>query len=113
MQITDLVEKDLAGFTIKELTSVCYLDEDGRKGKSVGLFQDKDIANAFVRHQANPLRYATWRAFVLTNGKEGLDSMIFLVGPRVTLLDDEKVALETLIRAMTKLSSEEKAILGL
>jgi len=113
MQLMDLVGRDLAGFKIEKLTEVLKTNEDGRTVKSIGFFRDEDVARGFAAYQSNPLRCGRQNVFVLTNGKEGLGSVLFLVGSRVTLLDDEKAALEILKHTMARLSSEEKAILGL
>lgn len=106
MKLKDLLKKSLEGFTIQELTEVFKTDDDGRKSKSFGFFHDESIAKAFAGNQEDAPWHKTNKAFVLTNGEVG-----FLIGDPVTLLDDEKAALETKKRILSKLSKEDREFL--
>jgi len=108
MDAKELLGKSLSGFAVQELTEVFKVDEDGRKKKSLGFFHDESIAKAFAGNQADANWHRTEKVLVLTDGKEG-----FVIGGGVTLLDDEKAALEIKEAAIAKLSEAERKVLGL
>ena len=96
----------LEGFIIQELTEVYKTDDDGRKSKSLGFFRDENLAKAFAGNQIDAPWHKTEKALVLTDGEVG-----FLIGDSVTLLDDEKAALETRKKILSKLSKEDREFL--
>lgn len=110
-KIQEWVNKDLKGFKILEMTEVYGVDFDGRKSVSVGFFKDQDFAKAFagMKNGEGGL-YRTEKAMVLTNGTIG-----YVINNRepVKLLNEktEKVAITK--NALSKLSPEERKILGL
>lgn len=109
MQLTDLLEKSLEGFTVQELTEVYELDVEGRqKIKSIGFFRDENVAKAFAQNQTDANYHRTQKVIVLTNGEIG-----FVIGEPVILLNDEKAALEVREKALAKLSPEERRLLKL
>ena len=108
MDIREFLDKPIDGFTVQELVEVYRTNDDGRKTSSVGFFRDEDIAKAFAGCQEDANWHGTDKVLVLTDGKVG-----FLVGETVTLLDDEKAALEIKQKALAKLTPAERAILKL
>jgi len=107
MYLEDLIGKDLKGFTVRELTEVFRVDEDGRKTKSVGFFRDGTIARAFAQNATDAAWHKTDKALILTDGKVGFR----LLAEPAELFDDEKTALEIREKILAKLSSEERSIL--
>ncbi len=67
----DLVGQDLSGFSVRELTEVYTVNEDGRYDKSVGFFEDEQIAMAFAKNQVDAPWHKTSTEVVLTDGKVG------------------------------------------
>ena len=107
MELEELIGRSLEGFSVKKMTELYIVNEDGKKMKSVGFFQDGNIAKAFAQNQPSPEYYQTGENFVLTDGKVG-----FVVNnENITLMNDEKTALEIREKALAKLSLEERAIL--
>jgi hypothetical protein len=107
MDAKELVEKPLKGFTVKEMTEVYHTNEDGRKTKTIGFFRDEKIAKGFTQNQPSPEYFKTSKEYVLTDGNVG-----FIIVGNITLMDDEKAALEIREKALKKLSAEERGILG-
>lgn len=106
MNLKDFVGKSLDGFVLREMTEVYKTDNDGRKSRSVGFFQNPDVAEAFAGNQQDANWHQTAKHLVFTNGEEG-----FLIGQAVTLLDDEEAALKAREAALAKLTPAERALL--
>lgn len=104
----DLVGKSLDGFTVQEYTEVYMTDNDGRISKSLDHFKDESIAKAFAGHQPDAAWHKTRKVLLLTDGK-----VAFVLGERVTLVDNEKMALEVKEAALKKLTPEERKVLGI
>lgn len=110
MELSELIGKDLAGYSVEELHEVFKVNDDGKKVKSVGYFRSEDIANAFAGNQVDAPWHKVRKAFVLTDG--GTNGFL-LSGEPVKLLNDEEAALEIRNAAVAKLSSAERRVLGL
>ena len=108
MQLTELTEKDLSKFTIKQFTEVFRINDVGVKSKSLGFFRDENIAKAFAENQTDASWHKTRNVLVLTDGKLG-----FLIGESITIADEESAIHEIKQKAMAKLSKSEKSILGI
>jgi len=109
MQLEVLIGKDLREFEVVEFTEVYRVDDDGRKTKSVGFFRNETIAKAFAQSQVDKNWHQTGRVFVLTDGKTGF----ILKEVPITILDDEQATLEIRNKALSKLTPEERIILGI
>jgi hypothetical protein len=110
MELKELIGKNLANFTIQELTEVYETDVEGRgKIKSIGFFKNETIATGFAGNQTDAYLHKTQKVILLTDGK---DAFIVNAEP-VKLLDDEEAALEIRNKALDKLSPQERELLGL
>jgi len=108
MELKDLLEMSLEGFSVKELIEVFKTDNDGIKVSSLGFFQSEKIAKGFAQIQVDANWHGTGKHFVLTNGKNG-----FVIGDSIKILDDEEGKLKIAQKARAKLSLEEAEALGL
>lgn len=107
-EIKKLVDKDLKGFRIIEMTEVYRVDDDGIKAKSIGVFRNPDIAQAFAGVQTDAAYHDTQKILVLTDGTVGYD--ITEVKP-VTIFSDESELVKVKGKALAKLSRAERRIL--
>lgn len=107
-KIKELVGKDLKGFNIVEMTEVYRVDDDGQSS-SLGFFKDPNTAAAFAGVQTDASWHKTGQALVLTDGTVGY---VITQQESVKLFDDEAEALEIKKKAITKLSSAERKLLG-
>lgn len=98
----------LEKFTIKELTEVYRVNDDGRKISSLGFFRSEKIAKGFAQIQVAAAWHETGKKFVLTDGKIG-----FVLEESIKLLDDEQAKLDIAKKARFKLTQEEADALGL
>ena len=105
----ELVDTDLTGCRIVEMTEVYYVDKDGKFSRSVGFLKDPDVALAFAEAQVDPVGHKTRKAVVLTDGKVGY----VMVPGQVILLDDEKEFLSAKDRALGRLSPAQRRLLKL
>lgn len=108
-KIKELIDKDLKGFKIVEMTEVYRLDDDGRKSSSLGFFKDPNTAAAFAGVQTDASWHKTGQALVLTDGTVGY---VIEDQKPVKLFDDEVEALEIKKKAVAKLSPAERKLLG-
>ncbi len=108
-KIKELIDKDLKGFKIVEMTEVYRMDNDGLKSSSLGFFKNPNMAMAFAGVQTDPSWHKTEQALVLTDGTVGY--VIEEQNP-VKLFDDEAEALEIKKKAVAKLSPAERKLLG-
>ena len=108
--IKELVEKDLKGFRVLEMTEVFKVDEDGRKRDSLGFFKDQNTAVAFAGIQTDSNWHKTAQAFVLTNGIIGY---VIEKKEAVKIFDDKTEALKIKRKAIAKLSLPERRLLKL
>ncbi len=104
---SDLVDKSLRDFTIQIMFEVYSTDMEGRYVKSVGHFKQERIAKAFIQTLTNPTYHGTGKALVLTDGKIGIT-----LGGKITILSDEDAMLEIRKKALSRLTPEERSILG-
>lgn len=107
--INTLVGKDLANFKIVEMTEVYRTDDDGRKSDSLGFFKDPTVAVAFAGAQTDANWHQTKPALMLTDGVVGY---VIAQQDPVKLFDDEAETLKIREKALTKLSPEERKLLG-
>ena len=112
MELKELIDKQLidVGFSVQEMTEVYSTNDDGTFVKSDGFFKNEHVAESYTEGQSGGTFYSkTRKKIVLTDGKTA-----FVINElEVVLLDDEKATLEARERALTKLSSAEKKLLGL
>ncbi len=107
--IKELIGHDLKGFKIVEMTEVYRVNEDGRKSSSLGFFKNQNTAEAFAGVQTDAIWHKTAEALVLTDGTVGY---VMEQQDPVKLFDDEAEALELKKKAVAKLSSAERKLLG-
>ena len=107
--IKELIGKDLKGFKIVEMTEVYRTNEDGLKFNSLGFFKDPNIAAAFAGIQDGAIYYKTEQSLLLTDGIIG-----YLIQGQesVKFFNDEAEAVEIKKKAIAKLSSAERKLLG-
>jgi hypothetical protein len=108
-KIKELINKDLKGFKIIEMTEVYLVDDDGWKSSSLGFFKDPNTAAAFAGVQTDANWHKTEQALLLTDGTIGY--VIEDQNP-VKLFDDEAEALKIKKKAVAKLSPVERKLLG-
>lgn len=105
---SDIKDRDLEGFRIKEMTEV-YLACDGKKIESFGFFESHNIAKIFIDNHSEKIHCRTAVALVLTNGGFGY---IINNDPSVYIFSD--VDIENLRDGVTKkLTIEEQKFLGI
>lgn len=105
-KIEELIGQELKGFRIEEMTEVYRVDDDGRRSRSVGLFRNNDIAQAFAATQVDSPWHKTRKLVVITDGQ-----ICFLPGEIFAIMDDEQAALETRQKILKKLSAAERKFL--
>jgi len=103
-----LIGQSLAGFKVEKRTEVYRMNEDGRKQSSIGFFKDSDIATAFAGGQTDASWVKTCEVIVIVS-----DTVGYLIGEPIIILDDEKAALEAREHAVAKLTDAERKLLGL
>jgi Xaa-Pro aminopeptidase len=108
--LRDLVGKDLSGWKIVEMTEVYSVDEDGRKGKSLGYFRDPTVAEAFAG-DADSNWHKTALARVLLNDKGETGFLFSENQDPVKLFKDEEEVARLRQAAIAKLSSAERTLL--
>lgn len=108
--ISELINKDLNGFTIIKMTEVYLVDEDGRMYDSLGYFRNQDVAEAFAESQKDADRHKTRQALVLTNGIIG-----YTIEDQtsVSLFDDDAEKKKIRDEAVAKLGTATRKVLGL
>ncbi len=106
-----LVGKNLLqeGFSIEKLVEVYRVNDDGRMTSSVGFFRDENLAKAFAQNQTDAAWHKTREVFALTDGND----VFQLMAEDAPIYDSEKAELEIRMKALAKLSPEEKKLLGL
>jgi hypothetical protein len=109
-ELKSLVGLSLASFTFIVMHEVYRTDFDGRRTAVVGYFKDPNIASAFAESKEDQNFHKTTEVLVLTNG---VVHYLVIDGYEIAILNDEEEALKLKERALTKLSSAEKKILGL
>lgn len=101
---------NLSGCNLEQLTEVYKVDDDGRKSKTIGHFRDPVVAQAFTQQQADSFSFKTREVSALVCS----DNIVgFIVGEQITLVNDERTALEVRANALRKLTPEEQKVLGL
>lgn len=108
-ELKSLIGHDLVSFTFIVMHEVYRTDYDGRRTAVVGYFKDPVIASAFADSKADANFHKTSEVLVLTNG---VDYYLVVDGYSITILNDEEEALKLKEKALSKLSSAEKIILG-
>jgi len=101
---------DLSGFSVEAYTEVYRVDDDGMPSKSIGFFKDPTVAKAFADNVTDSAWHKTAKHLILTNGKVGV---ILDTKRDVKLFDDEQEAVRLRQVALDKLTSEDRALLGL
>lgn len=108
VNINDFIGKDLSSFKIVKMEEVFMTDEDGNYLSSIGFFKNAKIAKAYSKRQPDASYIKTSTEVVLTDGNVGFT----LEDKEVKLFDDEDEALAIREDILSRLTKEEREILG-
>jgi len=106
----ELINADLKGFHIAEMTEVFRVDRDGERVHSVGLYKTEPLAYGFVeiQEEAEMSFFRVSRVIVLTDGVTG-----FILGEAIGVIDEEMIRTSIRNTALAKLTKIERSVLGL
>lgn len=108
MNLSQIAEKGLDGFSIQQVTEVYATDSDGRKARTITYIRDEKLAKAFAQQQKDPGFTKTERVWVLTIGDTG-----YIVRESQINLEKSEADLAKKVRdtALAKLTAEERDML--
>ena len=112
MKIDDLLNKPLDGWILEKKVEVYKTDDDGKFSSSIIFLGDKTIAEAYFSVRPDKHHYKTRDAIVLTDPLTPTDGYEVSINP-ITVGDDEQIKRELREQILAKLTSSERAVLGL
>lgn len=104
-----LLTADIGDFSIKLMTEVFKVNDDGRYSQHVALFEDENLAEAFRQNQVDANYHKCSNFVALTNGK-----VAFKIGETSLPVSNEgEVKIRLFAAIKKKLSPAEQAAIGM